>query len=316
MNPDETPRDMSREPSAIDLAVWPADRIAGWLDGWLTGHTPAPYLAIGTYDDVADGVVRLMGNTMTPDLQSRLGQAVQLLVEQRWSRKCVKGLDYLMELLLLVGRLDLPLQSTMLAKYLLTGYLKGKRSRWGDLHLLCLKALLPYHRYDPLLEPVLKGDIREPLYAAVCFKGLCAIDPRNAALYMPLVMESAAKYPKEVLAAPILFDLGQTLRSPGLVTAIDEAKESMSIAARCVLLDALELNPFVALGAPYVPDDMDPEIVISVHEDTPNDPFVEMRDERAGRESIDGTLLLTLSTIHLYDQQMARAVEELVPAIE
>lgn len=236
-------------------------------------------LEMDMYDDVSDAILKAVGYPVPEDLHKKLSKVVQRLTSE-WCRTWENGYDYLMELLVLVGRFDLPV-SPILVKYLVSGILKGKISKWGDLHLFALKAMLPYYHYDEMLRPVLVGDLKEPIYSTVCFKGLYRMHPGNAATYLPDIMKLAIQCPNQVLAGAILFDLGATLRPCGLVEVLRDTWPGMYPDEQSLVLDSLAGNPHIQiLRPPGLPNYAEYDLLITVPGAGRQDPYFCVHDPR------------------------------------
>ena len=180
------------EDQIAELKKYSQDGLKGWLERALAGNDPSPI--IWTTDALFDDmIVQIYRASRDVIFQQKLKEALTLLVWS-WSEK-TRSFEYFSSLLMLVGRLKVVEVYDRLLDYANKSDFKGRIIDGEDLHRRVLRVLLGQGIASDSALSVCKRDIREELYAALCYRALYEHSLTNGFRYLPLMARHAVKDP-------------------------------------------------------------------------------------------------------------------------
>ena len=166
------------------------DVISSWIKRQLLGYGEAPHAIAPREGNIVDGIITILRPGWSEERRVRIGEAVGSLMGD-WTETTDPDLDLLGGLSCLISGLRLSSPDALLRH--LDGDLKGRVSRFGDVHALALGAALNPSRRERNLLHVLRRDVGDPRYAATCAIALLERYPEDAREFLPQLINNAVK---------------------------------------------------------------------------------------------------------------------------
>ena len=235
---------LEHEMSLEELRDSGPESLASWTKGQLLGYGEGPHAIAPRGADVVDGIIGILAPGFDEERRERLSKSVGALISD-WRESTDPGLEFLGGLLWLVTGLDLSPPATLLQQ--VDGSLKGRSCRFGDVHALALGSLSSSMREEERLIYILRRDIRDPRYTAICANMLLERTPESAAQFLPELINIGARHKEQVHLESLLRTAMATL---SVETFLDSLREGMGM-----------LIPATPSGAPLIDGEGRTELV-------------------------------------------------------